>query len=150
MVTGIDTETAQRLRIVFGRLSRALRPSETGFAVDLTPTRVAVLLNTVRNGPIRLAEVAAQEGLNPTMLSRTVASLADAGLVARTADESDRRSAWLSATPAGHELARQIRAQRTQAIEAAISQLSEPDRKLVEEALPALEQLAKQLQRERR
>lgn len=150
MATGIDTETAQRLRIVFGRLSRALRPTEAGFAADLTPTRVAVLLNTVRNGPVRLAEVAAQEGLNPTLLSRTVASLADAGLVTRTADETDRRSAWLDATLAGHELARQIRSQRTQAVEAALSQLPEPDRKLVEEALPALEQLAKRLQREPR
>jgi DNA-binding MarR family transcriptional regulator len=150
MATGIDTETAQRLRIVFGRLSRALRPTEAGLAADLTPTRVAVLLNTVRNGPIRLAEVAEQEGLNPTLLSRTVASLADAGLVARTADESDRRSAWLDATPAGRELAPQIRAQRTLAVEAALSQLAEPDRKLVEESLPALEQLAKKLQREPR
>src|ERR1700749_2090975 len=109
MVTGIDTETAQRLRIVFGPLSRALRPTETGFAVDLTPTRVAVLLNTVRNGPIRLAEVAEQEGLNPTLLSRTVANLAQDGLVTRTADEADRRSAWLDATPAGHALAERIR-----------------------------------------
>jgi DNA-binding MarR family transcriptional regulator len=150
MATGIDTETAQRLRIVFGRLSRALRPTEAGLAADLTPTRVAVLLNTVRNGPIRLAEVAEQEGLNPTLLSRTVAALADAGLVARTADESDRRSAWLEATPAGRELAQQIRAQRTHAVEAALSQLAEPDRRLVEESLPALEQLAKKLQREPR
>jgi DNA-binding MarR family transcriptional regulator len=150
MATGIDTETAQRLRIVFGRLSRALRPTEAGLAADLTPTRVAVLLNTVRNGPIRLAEVAEQEGLNPTLLSRTVAALADAGLVARTADESDRRSAWLEATPAGRELAQQIRTQRTHAVEAALSQLAQPDRRLVEESLPALEQLAKKLQREPR
>lgn len=150
MATGIDTETAQRLRIVFGRLSRVLRPTEAGLAADLTPTRVAVLLNTVRNGPIRLADVAQQEGLNPTLLSRTVASLSDAGLVSRTADESDRRSAWLDATVAGRELAYEIRAQRTHAVEAAVSQLSEADRKLVEDALPALEQLAKQLQQEPR
>jgi DNA-binding MarR family transcriptional regulator len=150
MATGIDTETAQRLRIVFGRLSRALRPTEAGLAAELTPTRVAVLLNTVRNGPIRLAEVAEQEGLNPTLLSRTVASLADAGLVARTADETDRRSAWLDATPAGRELAQEIRAQRTHAVEAALSELTGPDRKMVEDALPALEELAKHLQREPR
>jgi DNA-binding MarR family transcriptional regulator len=127
-----------------------LRPTEAGLAADLTPTRVAVLLNTVRNGPIRLAEVAEQEGLNPTLLSRTVASLSDAGLVSRTADESDRRSAWLDATPAGRELAYEIRAQRTHAIEAAVSQLSEADRQLVEDALPALEQLAKRLQQDHR
>jgi DNA-binding MarR family transcriptional regulator len=145
MATGVDTETAQRLRMVFGQLSRRLRPTEAGFAADLTPTRVVVLLNTVRNGPIRLAEVAEQEGLNPTLLSRTVANLAQDGLVTRTADEADRRSAWLDATPAGRELAERIRAQRTQAVQVALEQLSAKDRSLVEAALPALEQLAQQL-----
>ncbi len=117
MATGVDTETAQRLRIVFGRLARMLRPTAASLAADLTPTRAAVLLNTVRNGPVRLADVAADEGLNPTLLSRTVANLAQAGLVTRTADETDRRSAWLDATPAGRELAERIRAQRTHAVE---------------------------------
>jgi DNA-binding MarR family transcriptional regulator len=145
MATGVDTETAQRLRVVFGQLARRLRPTKAGLAADLTPTRVAVLLNTVRNGPIRLAEVAEQEGLNPTLLSRTVANLAQDGLVTRTADETDRRSAWLDATPAGRELAERIRAQRTQAVQAALEELSPGDRTLVEAALPALEQLAQRL-----
>ncbi len=125
-----------------------LRTTEAGLAADLTPTRVAVLLNTVRNGPIRLADVAEQEGLNPTLLSRTVANLAQDGLVTRTADELDRRSAWLDATAAGRELAEEIRAQRTQAVETALARLSNEDRKLIEEALPALEQLAEQLHRD--
>jgi DNA-binding MarR family transcriptional regulator len=145
MATRVDTEAAQRLRVVFGKLARLLRPTEAGFAADLTPTRVAVLLNTVRNGPIRLAEVAEQEGLNPTLLSRTVANLAQDGLVTRVADEADRRSAWLDATPAGRELAETIRAQRTYAVQVALEELSVKDRSLVEAALPALEQLAKQL-----
>ena len=106
---------------------------------------MAVLLNTVRNGPIRLAEVADQEGLNPTLLSRTVANLAQDGLVTRTVDETDRRSAWLDATPAGRELAERIRAQRTHAVQVALEELSPGDRTLVEAALPALEQLAQRL-----
>lgn len=145
MAAAVDTETAQRLRIVFGRLSRLLRPTEAGNAADLTPTRAAVLLNADRNGPIRLAEVAEQEGLNPTLLSRTVAHLAQAGLLARTADEADRRSAWLEATAAGRELAEEIRAQRTHAVEAALAQLSAEDRAVIEAAVPALEQLSQQL-----
>jgi DNA-binding MarR family transcriptional regulator len=145
LATGVDTETAQRLRILFGRLARMLRPTAAGVAADLTPTRTAVLLNTVRNGPIRLAEVAEHEGLNPTLLSRTVANLAQAGLVTRTADETDRRSAWLDATPAGRELAEHIRAQRTHAVELALAQLSAEDRGLIEAAVPALEELAQHL-----
>jgi DNA-binding MarR family transcriptional regulator len=143
--TGIDTETAQRLRMVFGQLSRRLRPTEAGLAADLTPTRVAVLLNTVRNGPIRLSDVAEQEGLNPTLLSRTVANLAQDGFVTRTADEHDRRSAWLNATPSGRDLAERIRAQRTHALQVALAELSTEDRETVEAALPALEELAQHL-----
>ena len=145
MATGLDMETAQRLRMVVGKLARRLRPTEAGLAADLTPTRVAVLLNTVRNGPIRLSEVAEQEGLNPTLLSRTVANLAHDGLVIRTADEADRRSAWLDATPAGRELAERIRAQRTHHMQVALEELPPEDRRLVEAALPALEQLAQRL-----
>ena len=145
MATAVDTQTAQRLRMVFGQLARRLRPTEAGLAAGLTPTRVAVLLNTVRNGPIRLADVAEQEGLNPTLLSRTVANLAQDGLVTRTPDETDRRSAWLDATPQGRELAERIRAQRTHAVQVALEQLAAADRTLVEAALPALEQLAQHL-----
>jgi DNA-binding MarR family transcriptional regulator len=145
VATGVDTETAQRLRMVFGQLARRLRPTEAVLAAGLTPTRTSVLLNTVRNGPIRLAEVAEQEGLNPTLLSRTVAHLAQDGLLTRTADESDRRSAWLDATAAGRELAERIRAQRTQAVQVALAELAPGDRELIEAALPALEQLAQHL-----
>ena len=145
MATGVDTETAQRLRVAVGRLARVLRSTEASLAADLTPTRVAVLLNTVRNGPIRLSEVAEQEGLNPTLLSRTVATLAQDGLVTRTADESDRRSAWLDATTAGRELAELIRAERTRALDIAMSELTHEDRALIEAALPALEVLSQHL-----
>ncbi len=145
MVTEVDTDTAQRLRMVLGQLGRRLRPTEASLAADLTPTRVAVLLNTVRNGPIRLSEVAEQEGLNPTLLSRTVANLAQDGLLTRAADAADRRSAWLEATPAGRDLAARIRAQRTHAVEVALAELSPADRGLIEAALPALEELAQHL-----
>jgi DNA-binding MarR family transcriptional regulator len=148
MATGTDSNTTQRLRIVLGRLARALRPTEAGLAADLTPTRVAVLLNTIGSGPIRLSELAAQEGLNPTLLSRTVAHLAEGGLVVRTVDQFDRRSAWVQATQAGREVAEAIREQRTQALEQALGQLSAEDRCSVEAALPALERLAKRLRRE--
>jgi DNA-binding MarR family transcriptional regulator len=147
--SGPDLETAQALRVVIGRLTRLLRPTEAGTAAELPPTRVSVLLNAERNGPIRLAEIADQEGLNPTLLSRTIGNLVEAGLVERTADPDDRRSAWVQATPTGHRMAQRIRRERTAAVEAALSALSERDRRLVEAALPALEALAAALQERR-
>ena len=99
-----------------------------GPAAELTPTRVVVLLNAVRNGPIRLAELAEQEGLNPTMLSRTVANLVEAGLV--VTDRGRRRPALgvgrRRPTRAGGSPSRSA-AHRTQALREALSGLQEDD-----------------------
>ena len=139
------TDTAQRLRIALGHLSLALRPTAAGSAADLTPTRAAVLLNAVRNGRVRLADVAQQEGLNPTLLSRTVANLAQDGLLTRSHDDGDRRVGWIEATPAGQRLARRIRAQRTQAVQSALDELAPAAQAQLEAALPALEELAERM-----
>lgn len=116
----------------------------------LTPTGVSVLLKVDRTGPARLSEVAASEGINPTMLSRVVADLVDAGLLKRRSDPGDRRSAWLESTPAGHKLSNRMRRERTAAVEAALQGLSPEQRRRIEKALPALEALAEQLDEVRR
>lgn len=136
-----QADVAQRLRRVVGHLTRLFRPVDASLATDLTPTRTAVLLNTVRNGRARLADVAEQEGLNPTLLSRTLATLAEDGLVERFSDPDDRRVAWVSPTPAGRRLAQRIRAQRTAALHDALAGLSDAERHRIEAALPALERL---------
>lgn len=148
-LTAEQLETAQRLRVVFGKLSRRLRPTEAGSAAELSPTRVTVLLTTVRHGPVKLADVAVEVGLNPTMLSRAIGQLVDAGLLQRSSDASDRRSAWLEPTEAGRQLAEQMQMERTAALEAAMVGLDAEERELIHRALPALEQLAKQLKEQR-
>ncbi len=145
MPQAIETEAAQRLRITLGRLARLLRTTDAGLAADLTPTRVAVLLNAMRNGPVRLSIVAEQEGLNPTLLSRTVATLIGDGLISRTPDAGDRRSAWIEPTAEGRRVAERIRHERTQAVETALDGLDAEDRDAVLGALPALERLAEHL-----
>jgi DNA-binding MarR family transcriptional regulator len=104
-----------------------------------------VLLNVVRNGPVRLSELAAAEGINPTMLSRVIAELVDTGLLERSSDQGDRRAAWVKATAAGRRLAERMRRERTDAVNVALAALSEEDRRQIEQALPALESLAEEL-----
>jgi DNA-binding MarR family transcriptional regulator len=146
----IEIETAARLRAAIGRLSRRLRPTAAGTAAGLTPTRVTVLLDVVRRGQARLADVASAEGINPTMLSRVIADLVEAGLVERATDERDRRTVWVRATPAGRRLAERMRRERTDAVNLALEGLTEAERATVQRALPALEALAEQLSSERR
>jgi DNA-binding MarR family transcriptional regulator len=115
----------------------------------LTPTRVAILLAVVRGGPIRLSELAAAEGINPTMLSRAISHLLEAELIERTSDEADRRSAWVQPTPAGRRVVQAIRVERTDAVKLALAALDPDDREQLERALPALEALDEHL-RDRR
>ena len=59
-----NVEGAERLRRVVARLGRALRPTHVG--ASLSPSQREVLNTIVRRGPLRLSELAAEEGLNPT------------------------------------------------------------------------------------
>jgi DNA-binding MarR family transcriptional regulator len=146
----LDVDTSARLRVIIGRLSRRLRPTAAGAAAGLTPTRISVLLNVVREGPMRLSDLAASEGINPTMLSRVLADLVELGLLERSSDEGDRRSAWVKATAAGRRLSERMRRERTDALNVALEALPDSQRRRIENALPALEDLAEQLKLSRR
>jgi DNA-binding MarR family transcriptional regulator len=138
------------LRATIGRLSRRLRPTAAATAAGLTPTRVTVLLDVVRRGPVRLGDVAASEGINPTMLSRVISDLVATGLLERVSDTEDRRAAWVRATARGRRLAERMRGERTDAINRALAGLSAQEQLAIEHALPALEVLAQRLGEERR
>jgi DNA-binding MarR family transcriptional regulator len=140
-----DTETTPRLRAVIGRLSRRLRPTPAAADAGLTPTKISVLLHVARAGQIRLSELSDAEGINPTMMSRIIAGLTEAGLVDRVSDPSDRRAALVEATATGRKLADRIRRERTDALNLALDGLDERERSQIEAALPALERLAEEL-----
>jgi DNA-binding MarR family transcriptional regulator len=141
----VDSDVAARTRAVIGKLSRRLRPTSTGIAAGLTPTGVSALFTIARLGPIRLSDLAGAEALNPTMLSRVVAGFAESGLVTRSADPADRRSALVEITPAGRRLCERMRRERTDALTMALGAMSDSERRAIEKVLPVLEELAEQL-----
>jgi DNA-binding MarR family transcriptional regulator len=110
---------------------------------------VSVLLNVARTSPIRLADLAASEGLNPTLLSRVTGELVAAGLLERSSDSDDRRAAWVKVSRAGRRLTERMRSERTEAVNVALRGLSAQDRACLEKALPALEVLAEELKERR-
>ncbi len=141
----IDADTAARLRAVIGKLHRRLRTTPSAAAAGLTPTKISILFTVTREGPIGLSELAASEQVNPTMLSRIVGNLTDAGLLKRVADPGDRRAALVSATAAGRALADRIRRERTDALNVALAPLTSEQQAWLGHALPALEALAAEL-----
>jgi DNA-binding MarR family transcriptional regulator len=140
-----DLDTATRLRMVIGRLSRHLRTTAASRDAGLSPTAISLLLVVARTGPVRLSELAEREGINPTMLSRAVAGMVQDGLLERSNDEGDRRAAWVEVTGAGRRLAQRMRRERTAAVNQALEALSERERRVIERALPGLEALAEEL-----
>jgi DNA-binding MarR family transcriptional regulator len=137
------TEGSARLRAVIGRMSRRLRTTVAGSG--LTPSQISVLFTVVRLGPIGLSELASIEAVNPTMLSRITAQLCESGLIVRSADPGDRRSAFVAATPAGKRIRERIHRERTRALSIHVEELDEGQRQALWNALPVLEELAERL-----
>ena len=95
-----------------------------------------------RRGPLRLADLAAIESINPTMLSRITGRLSERDLIARTPDAGDRRAALVESTPAGRRMHKRIQKERTAALQVRLQELSPQEMQSLQAALPVLERLA--------
>lgn len=142
-MTAFDDEELARLRIALARITRALDRRTRGDL--LTRTQFSALATIARRGPIRISEVAELEGVNPTMLSRILGKLEDAGLVLRSPDPADGRVAKVEATEAGAALHERLRAERTRLLAERLVALPDPHAGRLLAALPALESLAEHL-----
>jgi DNA-binding MarR family transcriptional regulator len=138
-------DMATRLRIVVGKLSRRL--GAPGAGSGFTPSQLSVLGTLTRQGPLRLSELAAVEGINPTMLSRIVGKLDDAGMITRRADDTDRRAAHVEITERGTAAFAAIRARRTAVLATGLAELSTDHAAALADALDALEALVAALAR---
>lgn len=83
--------------------------------VTVPQWRVLVLIYT--RGPMNLASLAAELGVNPSNASRTCDRLARGGLLDRREAETDRRNITLTMTAAGRRLVQKVTRQRRTAIE---------------------------------
>lgn len=139
-MTAFGEDDIAALRVSLARISRQLdrQVSSDG----MTRTQLSVLASVCSHGPIGASELAEREGLNPTMLSRILAKLEDAGLVNRAIDEGDRRAIRVIATSDGQRRQLELRAERSELLNNYVSSLSAADARLLRAALPALQALA--------
>lgn len=142
-----DAETLARLRRVIGRLARLLNASSS--SEGLSPAQASVLAVVSHYGPLRPAELAEIESLNPTMLSRIVGKLSDDGLVRRTPDPKDLRAALIEITDEGKQVQQRIIDMRTETVAKILDELPAETAITLVTALPALEDLANGLHRDR-
>ena len=136
---GVDRDTAARLRMAVGRLSRRLRRPGIG---ELTQSQLSALATIQRDAPIRLRDLAAREGISASTLSRVIDQLEAAGMVTRLRDPQDARSSQVSASPDGVAFLDDLRRNGTTLIDEALRDLTGAERSSILAALPALEKLA--------
>src|SRR3954453_10197671 len=98
--TALHEEAAARLRVGITGRKRQLRQQSVG---ELTLSQWSALVTVELHGPMRIGDVAEREGASAATATRLVASLEDAGLLARQTDATDRRSSYVSITTTGRE-----------------------------------------------
>ena len=143
----MDKDSAARLHDSVARLARRFNVSAT--QQGLSPTQASILGLVVTKGPIALPELVRIEGVHPTMLSRVVSKLVDAGLIHRFPDLADLRSILVKATRNGVAVRRRISAERAAVVQANVAGLSPDETDNLEQALSALEALTAKSEHEK-
>ncbi|MFB7330961.1 MarR family transcriptional regulator [Streptomyces adustus] len=118
------------------QMVRYVRQSATSGGLSIAASSVLARLG--REGAHRLTELARSEGVSQPNMTQLVTRLERDGLVRRTADASDGRGVLVEATADGLELFRQRRAERMDALQELVDELTADERQAVQVALPAL------------
>jgi len=133
-----SVDDIDRLRLVLLRVARQIRTRSNN---SITPSQLAVLGTIIRNGQLTVKQIAEREHVKPPSVSKIVAALEQTGYVERQVDPHDRRCSPLSATPAGHVYADEVRAAGRTWLADRVDELDDQDIAAIEQAMPALERL---------
>lgn len=136
------TDSAARLRLAIVRTARRLRQEAAGAGGgELTPTSAAALATVERHGPLTPSELAGIERVKRPTATRTLRVLVEAGLVERTPDPDDGRSALVSVTAAGRERLRRLRGRKNAYLARRMRDLPAEDVATLERAARILERV---------
>jgi DNA-binding MarR family transcriptional regulator len=129
---------AARLRVAVARLARQLRQNSPG---GLTLSQWSALATVEEGQSLRIGDLADREGVSAPTATRLVASLEEAGLLARTTDPADRRTAYVALTDAGREKLEWTRGVRNASLAQRLAAMPDDDVRRLIELLPLLESI---------
>lgn len=133
-----DTVLASRLRLAVTRLARKLRKeAEPG----ITPTMLAALSSVEQAERLTMRDLCAAEQVQPPTMTRVVAAMVEAGLVAREPDPEDGRVVWVRLTPQGRKLLARSRRRKEAYLVEELRGLGPRELDVLEEAAGILERL---------
>lgn len=133
-------DVADRVHSAAIRLLRAVRvvDEETG----LSAPKLSALSVLVYGGPKSLSALAEAEQVTPPTMSKLVADLEAAGLVAKRTDSADRRGLRIETTAKGRALFNEGRKRRLDLLRRRVAKLSAADRSKLNEAAALMLRLA--------
>jgi DNA-binding MarR family transcriptional regulator len=144
------TDLAARLRMAIVRTSRRLRQEAAGAGGgELTPSAVSALASVERHGPLTPSELAEIERVKRPTATRILRGLVEAGLVDRSPDPADGRSALVSVNAAGRERLRRLRSRKNAYLARRIHDLPAEDLRTLERAAEILEGMLEEPRRGR-
>ena len=133
-----DDELAGRLRVAVVRLNRKLRQQAMA---GLSPAQASALGTVNRLTNPTLGELAAAEQVQPPTVTRLIASLETAGLVARETDGGDRRVVRVKITAEGRRNLQRIRSLKNAYLNRRLAALDPAEQQLAESMTSLLEHL---------
>lgn len=135
--TTVD-DMAGRLRFAVARMARLLRQQDqSGYG----PTFIAALATVGSHGPLTLGDLAAREQVAPPTITKVVEKLVAHGLVARSADATDRRISRVAITPKGARQLQTYRTRRTEWLAQRLRDLDPEERARLADAVEVLEKI---------
>jgi DNA-binding MarR family transcriptional regulator len=145
------TEAAARLRLAIVRTARRLRQEAAGAGgTELSPTAAAALATVEGHGPLTPSELAEIERIKRPTGTRTLRQLEEAGLVDRTRDPADGRSALVSVNGAGRERLRRLRGRKNAYLARRMRDLPPEEVETLERAAGILERILEEPRRPER
>ncbi|MFB9450258.1 MarR family winged helix-turn-helix transcriptional regulator [Dactylosporangium vinaceum] len=130
-----------RLTVAVERVFSVLRQGNP--PNDISLTAASTIWRLQQEGPRKLTDLAAAEGVTQPAMTQLVQRLEREGLARRADDPSDRRVVLVEVTQAGIDLLQRRREVRAAHLAALLEDLSAEDEASIAAALPALERLAR-------
>jgi DNA-binding MarR family transcriptional regulator len=137
-----DSGLASELRVSVMRLRRRL-VAERHPDNELSLSQMAVLGCLFRNGELTVGDLAADEGVQPPSMTRTVNTLEQGGYVSRRPHDSDGRQVLVALSDQGLAMVRADRARRDAWLTRRLSELTPEQRGLLRQAAPILDSLSR-------
>ena len=131
---------AAELRVALMRAVRRLRAEKSD--ADLTDGQYSVLAVLDRLGPRTPGEIAAHERVQPPSMTRTIAALAELGLVTRTEHPADRRQVLVALTETGAATVRETRRRRDAWLARRLAALTPAERDVLARSAEILRRIA--------